>query len=122
MSNGRLDRAMPQVDEPVVPDEFAMAGEIRNPVKVPMMSFGLWFPAFAGTLSGSLLASRFAGLGRNDELLPGPSKGKETFSPEFKSIGVFLYRSIKLLFYSRLICIVSSLFKTIIYKNNSHNK
>jgi len=33
-----------------------------------MTSFDVWFPAFAGTLSGSRLASRFAGLGRDDYL------------------------------------------------------
>ena len=33
-----------------------------------MTSFGVWFPAFAGTLSGSRLASAAGGLGRDDEL------------------------------------------------------
>jgi len=32
-----------------------------------MTSFGVWFPAFAGTLSGSRLASAAGGLGRDDE-------------------------------------------------------
>ena len=33
-----------------------------------MTSFGVWFPAFAGTLTGSRLASRFARLGRDEDL------------------------------------------------------
>ena len=40
-----------------------------------MTSFAFWVPGFAGTLSGSRLASRFAGLGRDDELLLQATKG-----------------------------------------------
>ncbi len=50
---------MSQFAEPVIPDESAYADEIRNPLKVQ----------YNQILSGSRLASRFAGLGRDDELL-----------------------------------------------------
>ena len=42
--------------EPVIPDESACADEIRNPAKVQ----------YHLVLSGSRLASRLAGLGRDD--------------------------------------------------------
>jgi len=41
-----------------------------------MTSFGVWFPAFAGTLSGSRLASTAAGLGRDDQLRPRLMRGR----------------------------------------------
>ena len=45
-----------------------------------MTSFGVWFPAFAGTLSGSRLASAAAGLGRDDELRHSPMRCQGTCS------------------------------------------
>ena len=72
---------MSQFAEPVIPDESTQGG--RDPwfdrlttlsevegesSEISMTSFDVWFPAFAGTLSGSRLAFRFAGLGRDDEL------------------------------------------------------
>ncbi len=58
---------MSQFAEPVIPDESASGGRDPESSESSMTSFGVWFPAFAGTLSGSRLASRFAGLGRDDE-------------------------------------------------------
>jgi hypothetical protein len=76
---------MSQSAERVIPDERRFAG--RDPCfdrpfdritvlskvegessECSMTSFGVWFPAFAGTLSGSRLASAADGLGRDDEL------------------------------------------------------
>jgi hypothetical protein len=70
---------MSQFAAPVIP-EFAAGGcpESRKPT---MTSFGVWFPAFPGTLSGSRLASAGGGLGRDDVLLLSTSKGKD-FSAE----------------------------------------
>jgi hypothetical protein len=47
-----------QPADPVIPDESAQADEIRNPAKVQ----------YNQVFSGSRLASRLAGLGRDDEL------------------------------------------------------
>jgi hypothetical protein len=44
------------------------------------MPFGTWFPAFAGTLSGSRLASAAAGLGRDDELPESLLRAEDTCS------------------------------------------
>jgi hypothetical protein len=57
-----------QSADPVIPDEHRLAGRDPESSAWPMMSAGFWFPAFAGTLSGSRLAPRSAGLGRDDEL------------------------------------------------------
>ena len=72
---------MSQFGKSVIPDESASGG--RDPwfdrlttlsevegesSKGSTTSFGVWFPAFAGTLSGSRLASAPGGLGRDDEL------------------------------------------------------
>jgi hypothetical protein len=58
---------MSQFTEPVIPDERRFAGRDPESSEGSTTSFGVWFPAFAGTLSGSRLASRFAGFGRDDE-------------------------------------------------------
>ena len=49
---------MSQPADPVIPDESAQADEIRNPAKVQ----------YNQVFSGSRLASRLVGLGRDDEL------------------------------------------------------
>ena len=59
---------MSQFAEPVIPDESAKGRRDPESSESSMTSFDVWFPAFAGTLSGSRLASRFAGLGRDDDL------------------------------------------------------
>ncbi len=59
---------MSQFTEPVIPE--SVAGGYPESSKSSMTPLAVWFPAFAGTLSGSRLASRFAGLGRDDELRP----------------------------------------------------
>jgi hypothetical protein len=56
-----------RIAEPVIPDELRFAGRDPESSESSMTSFGVWFPAFAGTLSGSRLASG-GGLGRDDEL------------------------------------------------------
>ena len=73
---------MSQFAEHVIPDERRFVG--RDPwfdrlttlsevegesSECSMTSFGVWFPAFARTWSGSRLASAVGGLGRDDELL-----------------------------------------------------
>jgi hypothetical protein len=50
----------------VIPDERRFAGRDPESSECSMTSFGVWFPAFAGTLSGSRLASAAGGLGRDD--------------------------------------------------------
>jgi hypothetical protein len=57
---------MSQFPEPVIPDERRFAGRDPESSEGSMTSFGVWFPAFAGTLSGSRLASAACGLGRDD--------------------------------------------------------
>jgi hypothetical protein len=42
---------MSQFAEPVIPDESASGGRDPESSKGSMTSFGVWFPAFAGTLS-----------------------------------------------------------------------
>jgi hypothetical protein len=72
---------MSQFAEPVIPDESAYGGQDPwfdrlttlskvegESSEISMTSFDVWFPAFAGTLSGSRLASASGGLGRDDEL------------------------------------------------------
>ena len=49
---------MSHLEESVIPDESDLAGEIRNPVKAQ----------YNEILSGSRLASRVSGLGRDDKL------------------------------------------------------
>ena len=65
---------MSQFAEPVIPDESAKGGRDPESSESSMTSFGVWFPAFAGTLSGSRLASRFTGLGRDDVHIRGRSR------------------------------------------------
>ncbi len=48
--------------EPVIPDELRFAERDPESSESSMTSFGVWFPAFAGTLSGSRLASAPADL------------------------------------------------------------
>jgi hypothetical protein len=59
---------MSQFTEPVIPDERRFAGRDPESSESSITSFDIWFPAFAGTLSGSRLASAAGGLGRDDEL------------------------------------------------------
>ena len=59
---------MSRFAEPVIPDERRFAGRDPESSESSMTSFDVWFPAFAGTLSGSRLASAGGGLGRDDEL------------------------------------------------------
>jgi len=59
---------MSQFAEPVIPDELRFAEQDPESSESSMASFDVWFPAFAGTLSGSRLASASGGLGRDDEL------------------------------------------------------
>ncbi len=59
---------MSQFTEPVIPDERRFAGRDPESSENSIKSFGAWFPAFAGTLSGSRLASAAGGLGRDDAL------------------------------------------------------
>jgi hypothetical protein len=59
---------MSQFAAPVIPDERRFAVRDPESSESSMTSFGVWFPAFAGTLSGSRLASAAGGLGRDDEL------------------------------------------------------
>jgi hypothetical protein len=59
---------MSQFTEPVIPDERRFAGRDPESSENSITSFDVWFPAFAGTLSGSRLASAAGGLGRDDEL------------------------------------------------------
>jgi hypothetical protein len=42
---------MSQFAEPVIPDELHFAERDPESSKGSMTSFGVWFPAFAGTLS-----------------------------------------------------------------------
>jgi len=63
-----LQGAGSQFAEPVIPDERRFAGRDPESSESSMTSFGFWFPAFAGTLSGSRLASAAGGLGRDDQL------------------------------------------------------
>ncbi len=72
---------MSQFAEPVFPDESALAGEIRNPATVQ----------YNQVRSGSRLTSRFAGLGRDDEVRTG----------EFSRLGID--RSNKLKYFTELI-------------------
>jgi len=44
---------MSRFAEPVIPDERRFAGRDPESSEISMTSFGVWFPAFAGTLSGS---------------------------------------------------------------------
>ena len=76
---------MSQFAEPVIPDELRFAEQDPESSECSMTSFDVWFPAFAGTLSGSRLASRFTGLGRDDELQHSLLSGSPLFcfSPEF---------------------------------------
>ena len=86
---------MSQFTESVIPDERRFAG--RDPwfdrlttlsevegesSESSMTSFCVWFPAFAGTLSGSRLASAAGGLGRDDDegAAKSPSRGCPTTS------------------------------------------
>ena len=73
---------MSQFAEPVIPDESAPGGRDPESSERSITSFGVWFPAFAGTLSGSRLASTAGGLGRDDVLRHSTLKGKE-LSAEF---------------------------------------
>jgi len=59
---------MSQFAEPVIPDELRFAEQDPESSEISMTSFDVWFHAFAGTLSGSRLASHVAGVGRDDEL------------------------------------------------------
>jgi hypothetical protein len=59
---------MSQFAETVIPDEIRFAGRDPESSVGSMTSFGAWFPAFAGTLSESRLASAAGGLVRDDEL------------------------------------------------------
>jgi hypothetical protein len=61
-------KTVSQSTEPVIPDERRFAGRDPESSESSTTSFGFWFPAFAGTLSGSRLASAAGGLGRDDEL------------------------------------------------------
>jgi hypothetical protein len=71
---------VPRFAEPVIPDEAAYGGRDPESSESSMTSFGVWFPAFAGTLSGSRLASAAAGLGRDDELRHSPMRCQGTSS------------------------------------------
>ena len=71
---------MSRFAEPVIPDERRFAGRDPESSEISMTSFGFWFPAFAGTLSGSRLASAAGGLGRDDELQHSLSGGEGTCS------------------------------------------
>jgi hypothetical protein len=64
---------MSQFADPVIPDERRFAARDPESSDCSMTSFGVWFPAFAGTLSGSRLASAAGGLGRDDEVRHGLS-------------------------------------------------
>jgi len=68
---------MSQFAEPVIPDELRCVERDPESSESSITSFGVWFPAFAGTLSGSRLASAVGGLGRDDVLRRSTSKGKE---------------------------------------------
>ena len=68
---------MSQFAEPVIPDELRFAEREPESSERSITSFGVWFPAFAGKLSGSRLASAVGGLGRDDVLRHSTSKGKE---------------------------------------------
>jgi len=57
-----------QFAEPVIPDELRFAERDPESSERSIASFDVWFPAFAGTLSGSRLASAVGGLGRDDVL------------------------------------------------------
>jgi len=69
---------MSQFAEPVIPDERRLAVRDPESSEGSMTSFGVWFPAFAGTLSGSRLASAASGLGRDDELRRSLLRGEGT--------------------------------------------
>ncbi len=71
---------MSQFTEPVIPDERRFAGRDPESSENSITSFGVWFPAFAGTLSGSRLASAAGGLGRDDELRHSLLGGEGTYS------------------------------------------
>ena len=66
--------------EPVIPDELRFVERDPESSECSMTSFGVWFPAFAGTLSGSRLASAPGGLGRDDELRYSLLRGEGTCS------------------------------------------
>ena len=82
---------MSQFAEPVIPDELRFAEQDPwfdrlttlskvegESSEISMTSFDVWFHAFAGTLSGSRLASHVAGVGRDDELRHSPLREKGT--------------------------------------------
>ncbi len=71
---------MSQFTEPVIPDERRFAGRDPESSENSIKSFGAWFPAFAGTLSGSRLASAVGGLGRADAWRHSRLGGEGTFS------------------------------------------
>ena len=69
-----------RISKIVMPDESACDGWDPVSSESSMTSFGVWFPAFTGTLSGSRLASAAAGLGRDDELRYSPMRCQGTCS------------------------------------------
>ena len=79
--------------EPVIPDELRFAERDPESSECAMTSFDVWFPAFAGTLSGSRLASSPDGLGRDDELRYSLLRGEGTcsYSAETKQTFIFYF-------------------------------